>query len=163
MEVPVVSPGALVNYTGSIGPLCMRVQEDGRFDFNLHELRRYGEEYGSVAVPFKWRDPTGDFKSELAKWYHAQPGLFSLRCLTLLQVRPYPHRYTNPKTNPNLNELARWNHAQLGCFTPRHLIVHHACSPNASNVCHAFALLWLQLQAVICLELVKSPTSHLQH
>ena len=131
LEVPVVSPGALLNHTALIGPPCMRVQEDARFDVNLHELRRYGEEYGSAAVPFKWRDPTGDFKSELARWYHAQPGLFSLRRLTLLQVRPCPHRRTNPTTNPNLNELARWNHAQLGCF-PRGLILHDARSPRVS-------------------------------
>ena len=111
-------------YTGSIGLLCMRVQEDGRFDFNLHELRRYGEEYGSAAVPFKWRDPTGDFKSELAKWYHAQPGLFSLRRLTVLQVWPCFNPNTNPNTNPNLNELASWYHAQPGLFSLRRLTLH---------------------------------------
>ncbi|KAK9843657.1 hypothetical protein WJX81_001289 [Elliptochloris bilobata] len=56
------------------------------WDIYLHELRRYKEEYGTLAVPLKWRDPTGDFSNHLAKWYHAQPSLFTLRRLTVNQV-----------------------------------------------------------------------------
>jgi len=38
-------------------------------------------------VPFKWRDPAGDFSNAFAKWVHAQPGLFALRRLAPQQAR----------------------------------------------------------------------------
>eukprot|EP00884_Botryococcus_braunii_P010283 jgi/Botrbrau1/19256/Bobra.0073s0006.2 len=63
---------------------------DGRaiqWNFNLHELRRWAVEHGSIDVPFKWKDPTGDFSNEFAKWFHAQPTLFLQRRLSLDQVR----------------------------------------------------------------------------
>lgn len=60
------------------------------WNFHLHELRRYGEEYGSLDVPFKWRDPSSDFNNAFAKWVHAQPGLYMLRRLSVQQARRPP-------------------------------------------------------------------------
>jgi protein gp37 len=57
-----------------------------QWNFNFHELRRWAVEHGSIDVPFKWKDPTGDFSNEFAKWFHAQPTLFLQRRLTLDQV-----------------------------------------------------------------------------
>lgn len=67
-----------------------RVQIDSpsaAWSFYLHELRRFREEHGSLDVPFKWRDPSGDFSNAFAKWVHAQPGLFALRRLAPQQAR----------------------------------------------------------------------------
>lgn len=62
------------------------MQPLARWEGNFHELRRYREEHGHVNVPFKWRDPTYDFNNEFAKWFHAQPTLFTQRRLTVNQV-----------------------------------------------------------------------------
>ena len=57
------------------------------WDIQLHELRRYQEEYNRLDVPFKWHDATGDFNNHLSIWYHAQPHMFRLRRLSPNQVR----------------------------------------------------------------------------
>lgn len=72
----------------------MAVQRAIQWNFNFHELRRWAVEHGSIDVPFKWKDPTGDFSNEFAKWFHAQPTLFLQRRLSLDQVslRTLPFR-----------------------------------------------------------------------
>ena len=57
------------------------------WDIQLHELRRYQEEYERLDVPFKWHDATGDFNNHLSIWYHAQPHMFRLRRLSPNQAR----------------------------------------------------------------------------
>ena len=65
-------------------------QEEADWDFSMHELRRYREEFQHTNVPFKWRDPTYDFSNNFAKWFHAQPTLFRQRRLSLAQARALP-------------------------------------------------------------------------
>ncbi|KAK9813280.1 hypothetical protein WJX72_011855 [[Myrmecia] bisecta] len=69
-----------------VGFAFKQTPAEALWSFNLHELRRYKEEHGSIEVPFKWRDPTGDFGNEFAKWFHAQPTLFRQRRLAPEQV-----------------------------------------------------------------------------
>ena len=70
------------------------MQPTARWEANFHELRRYREEHGDINVPFKWRDPTYDFGNDFAKWFHAQPTLFSQRRLRVDQVWAAPyHQY----------------------------------------------------------------------
>jgi hypothetical protein len=65
---------------------CSHAQDVSDFNYFVHEVRRFRQEFGKQGPDFKWRDPNADFTNAFAKWYHQQPDRFRQRLLLPDQV-----------------------------------------------------------------------------